>query len=100
MIDITESLLIRLAGVRAFGQGLSRYDEGGVQNVVTTGRLTKAIVQEHGSHKVVLRHSHGMIEGDAIVKRPAESILQHCMAVHFLSKTRRQQKGPSPNDRP
>lgn len=84
MIDITESLLIRLAGVRAFGQGLSRYDEGGVQNVVTTGRLTKAIVQERGSHKVVLRHSHSMIEGECDCEASGGiDFCQHCVAVAF-----------------
>jgi len=84
VIDITESLLIRLAGVRAFGQGLSRYDEGGVQNVVTTGRLTKAIVQERGSHKVVLRHSHSMIEGECDCEASGGiDFCQHCVAVAF-----------------
>jgi uncharacterized Zn finger protein len=84
VIDITESLLIRLAGVRAFGQGLSRYDEGGVQNVVTTGRLTKAIVQERGSHEVVLRHSHSMIEGECDCEASGGiDFCQHCVAVAF-----------------
>lgn len=82
MIDITESLLIRLAGVRAFGQGLSRHDMGGVQNIVTTGKLTKAIVQGHGSHEVVLRHSHSMIEGECDCEASGGiDFCQHCVAV-------------------
>ena len=82
MIDITESLLIRLAGVRAFGQGLSRYDEGGVQNVVTAQKLTEAIVQDRGSHKVVLRHSHSMIEGECDCEASGGiDFCQHCVAV-------------------
>ena len=82
MIDITESLLIRLAGVRAFGQGLSRHDMGGVQNIVTTGRMTKAIVQGHGSHEVVLRHSHSMIEGECDCEASGGiDFCQHCVAV-------------------
>lgn len=64
MIDITESLLVRLAGVRAFGQGLSCYDRSGVQNVVTAERSTSAIVQGRSPHKVLLHHSHSRIEGE------------------------------------
>ncbi len=82
MIDITESLLIRLAGARAFGQGLSRHVEGGVQNVVTTGKSTRAIVQDRGSHRVVLRHSHSMIEGECDCEASdGIDFCQHCVAV-------------------
>jgi uncharacterized Zn finger protein len=84
VIDITESLLFRLAGVRAVGQGLSRYDKGGVQNVVTAGKLTKAIVQGHGTHKVVLRHSHSIIEGECDCEASGGiDFCQHCVAVAF-----------------
>ncbi len=82
MIDITESLLIRLAGVRAFGQGLSRYEEGDVQDVVTTGKSTRAIVHDHGSQEVVLRHSHSMIEGECGCEvSDGIDFCQHCVAV-------------------
>lgn len=89
MIDITESLLIRLAGVRAFGQGLSRYNEGAVQNVVTAGKLTEALVQSRGSHKVVLRHSHSMIEGECDCEASdGIDFCQHCVAVAFSLQDR------------
>jgi len=82
VIDITETLLIRLAGVRAFGQGLSCYHKGGVQNVVTAGKLTEAIVQGRDSHKVVLRHSHNMIEGECDCEVSGGiDFCQHCVAV-------------------
>jgi hypothetical protein len=82
VIDITESLLIRMAGVRAFGQGLSRYDEGCVQKVVTVGKLTEAIVQDRGAHKVALRHSHSMIEGECDCEASGGiDFCQHCVAV-------------------
>lgn len=82
MIDITESLLIRLAGVRAFGQGLSCYDRGGVQSVVTAEKSTEGLVQESGSHKVVLRHSHSMIEGECDCEASGGvDFCQHCVAV-------------------
>jgi len=89
VIDITESLLIRLAGVRAFGQGLSRYNEGAVQNVVTAGKLTEALVQSRGSHKVVLRHSHSMIEGECDCEASdGIDFCQHCVAVAFSLQDR------------
>jgi len=82
VIDITESLLIRLAGVRAFGQGLSRHDKGGVQSVVTAGKMAEAIVQDRGSHKVVLRRSHSMIEGECDCEASGGiDFCQHCVAV-------------------
>jgi len=82
VIDITESLLIRLAGVRAFWQGLSRYDKGGVQNIVTSGNSTRAIVHDVGSQRVVLRHSHSMIEGECDCEASdGIDFCQHCVAV-------------------
>jgi uncharacterized Zn finger protein len=82
VIDITESLLIRLAGVRAFGRGLSRYTEGGVQNVVTAGRLTESIVQGRDSHKVLLRLTPTMIEGECDCEASGGiDFCQHCVAV-------------------
>lgn len=82
MIDITESLLLRLAGVRAFGRGLSRYTEGGVQNVVTAGKLTEAVVRGRDTHKVVLRHTPTMIEGECDCEASGGiDFCQHCVAV-------------------
>jgi len=82
VIDITESLLIRLAGVRAFGQGLSLYEEGSVQDIVTTAKSTRAIVQNHGSHSVLLRHSHSMIEAECDCEvSDGIDFCQHCVAV-------------------
>ena len=82
MIDITESLLIRLAGIRAFGRGLSRYTEGGVQNVVTTDKMTRAVVRGRDSHEVVLRHTPTMIEGECSCEASGGiDFCQHCVAV-------------------
>lgn len=82
MIDITESLLIRLAGVPAFGQGLSLYEVGGVENIVTTGQSTRAIVQDRGAHTVALRHSHSMIDADCDCEvSDGIDFCQHCVAV-------------------
>ena len=89
MIDITESLLIRLAGARAFGQGLSCYDRGGVQSVVTAERSTSAIVQGRSPHKVLLHHSHSRIEGECDCEASdGIDFCQHCVAVAFSLQDR------------
>ncbi|MGB5166278.1 MAG: hypothetical protein WBN61_13535 [Woeseiaceae bacterium] len=95
MIEITESLLVRLAGVRAFGQGLSSYDKGGVKNLETAEKLTKAIVHSEGSHKVVLRHSHSMIEGECDCEASdGIDFCQHCVAVAFALQDRSSTNSP------
>lgn len=89
MIDITESLIIRLAGVRAFGRGLSRYNVGGVQNVVTADKMTEAVVRGRDSHKVVLRHTPTMIEGECDCDASGGiDFCQHCVAVALALKDR------------
>ena len=89
MIDITESLLVRLAGARAFGQGLYCYDRGGVQNVVTVGKSTSAIVQGRSPHKVLLRHSHSIIEGECDCEASGGiDFCQHCVAVALSLQNR------------
>ena len=89
MIDITESLLIRLAGVRAFGRGLSRYTAGGVQNVVTAEKMTEAVVRGRDSHKVVLRHTPTMIEGECDCEASGGiDFCQHSVAVALALQDR------------
>ena len=82
MIEIDELLLVRLAGTRAFGQGLHCFAEGRVHDVVTTNRITNAIVREGRQHVVRLRHTHRMMEGecDCAVSDGIE-FCQHCVAV-------------------
>jgi uncharacterized Zn finger protein len=82
VIDITESLLIRLAGVRAFVQGLSCYERGRIQNVVTADGSTSAIVEGRSPHRVLLRHTHSMIEGECDCEVSGGiDFCQHCVAV-------------------
>lgn len=82
MIEIDESMLFRLAGVRAFGQGLHCFEEGGVRDVVTTDTITNALVQDARQQTVRLRHTHRMMEGecDCDVSDGIE-FCQHCVAV-------------------
>lgn len=80
-MEIDELLLVRLAGARAFGQGLHCFEEGCVQEVVTTDMITNAIVQDGRQHAVRLRHTHRIIEGecDCDVSDGIE-FCQHCVA--------------------
>ena len=82
MIEIDESMLLRLAGVCAFGQGLHCFEEGGVRDVVTTETTTNALVQDARQQTVRLRHTHRMMEGecDCDVSDGIE-FCQHCVAV-------------------
>jgi uncharacterized Zn finger protein len=82
LIEIEESMLVRLAGVRAFGQGLHCFEEGGVRNVVMKETKSNAIVQQGRQHTVCLHHTHRMIEGecDCDVSDGIE-FCQHCVAV-------------------
>ncbi len=82
MIEIEESMLVSLAGVRAFGQGLHCFEEGGVRNVVTKETKSNAIVQQGRQHTVCLHHTHRMIDGecDCDVSDGIE-FCQHCVAV-------------------
>ena len=82
MIEIDESLLVRLAGARAFGQGLHCFEENCVHDVVTMDMTTNAIVQEGGQHTVCLRHTHRIIEGDCDCDvSDGIDFCQHCVAV-------------------
>lgn len=88
MIEIDESLLVRLAGVRAFGQGLHCFEEGGVRDVVTTETTSNAIVQDVRPHTVCLRHSHRMMEGECDCdESDGIEFCQHCVAVALHLQT-------------
>lgn len=63
LIKIDEALLIRLAGVGAFGRGLHFFEEGRVSHIESTERSTSAIVRDDHQHDVQLRHTHRMLEG-------------------------------------
>ncbi|MDH3616604.1 MAG: hypothetical protein OEQ90_09045 [Gammaproteobacteria bacterium] len=82
MIEIDESLLVRLAGARAFGQGLQCFEEGGVRNVVTTDTTTDAAVRDTRQHTVRLRHTHRMMEGECDCdESDGIEFCRHCVAV-------------------
>jgi uncharacterized Zn finger protein len=80
--EIDESLLVRLAGVRAFGHGLLCFEEGGVRDVATTKTTTNALVQDACQHTVRLRHTHRMLEGECNCDvSDGIEFCQHCVAV-------------------
>jgi len=98
LIEIDELLLVRLAGARAFGQGLHCFAEGRVHDVVTTDRITNAIVREGRQHTVRLRYTYRMMEGecDCAVSSGIE-FCQHCVAVAL--HLQEQQTTPKPIDK-
>ncbi len=98
MIEIDESLLVRLAGARAFGRGLHRFEEDCVRDIDTTDTTTNAIVEDGRQHTVRLCHTHRMIEGecDCEVSDGIE-FCQHCVAVALHLQA--QQKPAKPIDK-
>jgi hypothetical protein len=96
LIEIDESMLVRLAGARAFGQGLQCYEKGGVRDVVTTGTATSALVQ--GTYTVRLRHTHRIMEGECGCEvSDGIDFCQHCVAVALHLQD--QQKPSRPIDK-
>jgi len=82
LIEIDESMLVRLAGPRAFGQGLHCFERGCVRGVVTMGTTTDALVQDVRQHTVRLRHTHRMMEGECNCdESDGIEFCQHCVAV-------------------
>ena len=95
LIEIDETLLIRLAGVRAFGCGLHCFEEGRVSDIESTEKSTAAIV--HGCHQynVRLRYTHRMLEG--VCDCPASDgidFCKHCVAVALVLQERQAPKKP------
>ena len=85
LIEIDETLLIRLAGARAFGCGLHYFEEGRVSTVESTEKSTTAIF--HGCHRynVRLRHTHRILEGACDC--PASDgidFCKHCVTVALV----------------
>ncbi len=98
MIEIDESLLVRLAGARAFGQGLHCFEEDCVREVVTTDTTTRAIVEDGRQHAVRLRHTHRMMEGECDCEiSDGIEFCQHCVAVAL--QLQEQQTPPKPIDK-
>jgi uncharacterized Zn finger protein len=82
VIEADEGMLIRLAGKRAFGQGVLLFEAGCVGSFSTTNTRASAVVQDSHPRKVVLRSSHRTVEGecDCEVSDGIE-FCQHCVAV-------------------
>jgi uncharacterized Zn finger protein len=75
-------MLVRLAGVCAFGHGLHCFEEGGVRDVATTKTTANALVQDGCQHTVRLRYTHRMLEGECTCDvSDGIEFCQHCVAV-------------------
>jgi len=95
VIDIDETLLIKLAGARAFARGLCCYEEGRVGNVKATEKSTTAVVRGEQRREVRLQHSHRQIEG--VCDCPASDgidFCEHCVAVALFLQERQMQPKP------
>ena len=95
MIDVDEALLIRLAGVRAFGQGMNCFDEGRVISLEMSEQSTRAVIRGGETHEVCLRHTHSMIEGECDCEASGGiDFCQHCVAVALALQEKRSPKKP------
>jgi uncharacterized Zn finger protein len=82
LIDIDETLLIRLAGIGAFGRGLHFFEEGRVGNIESTEKSTSASVRDDHQYDVQLRHTHRMLEGACdCPDSDGIDFCKHCVAV-------------------
>jgi hypothetical protein len=95
VIDVDEALLIRLAGVRAFGQGMNCFDDGRVSSLETSEQSTRAVVRGGETHEVRLRHTHSIIEGECDCEASGGiDFCQHCVAVALALQEKRSPKKP------
>ena len=82
MIKIDEALLIKLAGVGAFGRGLHILEEGRVRKIESTEGSTSAIVCGNHQYDVQLRHTHRLLEGACdCPDSQGIGFCKHCVAV-------------------
>jgi len=82
LIKIDEALLIKLAGVGAFGRGLHILEEGRVRKIESTEGSTSAIVRGNHQYDVQLRHTHRLLEGACdCPDSQGIDFCKHCVAV-------------------
>jgi uncharacterized Zn finger protein len=75
-------MLIRLAGKRAFGQGVLLFEAGHVGSVSATNKSASAVVHDSHPHTVQLRRSHRAVEGECGCEvSDGIEFCQHCVAV-------------------
>ena len=95
MIEIDEAALIRLAGIRAFGQGMHCFEEGRVSSLETSDRSTHAVVRDGDTYKVCLRHTHTVIEGECDCEASGGiDFCRHCVAVALTLQEKRSPMKP------
>jgi len=82
LIETDEGMLIRLAGKRAFGQGVLLFEAGHVGRVSATNKSASAVVHDSHPHTVQLRRSHRAVEGECGCEvSDGIEFCQHCVAV-------------------
>jgi len=85
MIEITEALLVKLAGSGAYERGLNYFSEGRVTAIESSPRRTSAIVQGTEPYTVQLTHTHSQLDG-ACDCPASEGIdfCKHCVALALV----------------
>ena len=89
LIDITERLLVKLAGQGAYERGVNYFTDGRVTAVESDDRRTTAIVHGTEAYTVKLAHTHSQLEG-ACDCPASEGIdfCKHCVALALVLKER------------
>ncbi len=81
-MEISESLLIKLAGLGAYERGLGYFEEGRVCSLESSQRKTTAVVNGSQPYRVELRHTQRQLDGACDC--PASDgidFCKHCVAV-------------------
>jgi uncharacterized Zn finger protein len=89
LIEISESLLVKLAGQAAYERGSAYFDDGRVSSVDSNDRRTVAVVEGSQPYRVELRHTDKVLEG-ACECPASEGIdfCKHCVAVALVLRGR------------
>jgi len=87
LIEITERLLVKLAGQGAYERGVSYFADGRVTAIESNDRRTTAIVHGTEAYSVQLAHTHSHFEGSCDC--PASEgidFCKHCVALALVLK--------------
>ena len=93
MREISDDLLIQLAGEAAFGRGSAYYHEGRVGELQYKGKTITALVEGSETYQVTLKHTAKLFEGSCDC--PASDgfdFCKHCVATAMTYRDRLQQE--------
>lgn len=92
-LDITESLLVKLAGIRAYERGADYFDEGRVQGLIINDNQISAEVAASKSYQVTLIYNqHGLSGSCDCPASEGIYFCKHCVATALALKTQMKEK--------